>query len=146
MAGRRKLNHPSPKSRKPTQNRLRRGDLAPRSRATKTSPNFTKTENGSRTYVHPLQVERIKLRYVQGKSLRQIAAEEGRARQTITKIVRSPEMQEHLQELRGKLCGILDDLADTVYTECVNKKAQTGDAKLAYRLLLHFGVFPNNPF
>jgi Helix-turn-helix domain len=116
-----------------------------RSRATKSSPNFTKTENGNRTYLPPLQVERIKLRYVEGESLRQIAAQEGRARQTITKIVRSPEMQEHMQKLRGKLCGFLDDLVDTVYTECVNKKAQTGDARLAYQLLKHFGVIPSHP-
>jgi Helix-turn-helix domain len=115
-----------------------------RSRATKSSPNFTKTENGSRTYLPPLQVERIKLRYVEGKSLRQIAAEEGRARQTITKIVRSPEMQEHLQQLRGKLYGFLDELVDTVYAECVNKRAQTGNAELAYSLLVHFGVIPGH--
>jgi transposase len=88
-------------------------------------------------------VERIKLRYIEGNSLRQIAAEEGRARQTITKIVRSPEMQENIQNIRGKLYGFLDDLADTVYTECVNTKAQTGNAGLAYELLKHFGVIPS---
>lgn len=103
-------------------------------------PTFTK--NGHGTYVPPSQVERIKLKFVQGKSLRRIAREEGRARQTVTKIIRSADMQQHIDRARGMLYGILSDAADTVYCQIVDVESQTGDPRLAFQLLERVGVIP----
>jgi DNA-binding MarR family transcriptional regulator len=51
-----------------------------------------------RTIVPPPQSTRIMQRYAGGENIRQIAREEQRDRATVTKIVRSEEMQDFVQK------------------------------------------------
>jgi|HubBroStandDraft_6_1064221.scaffolds.fasta_scaffold85863_2 hypothetical protein len=45
-------------------------------------------------------------RYAAGQSIREISRKEGRARETITKIVRCDEMQAHVQQMRERFYGL----------------------------------------
>src|ERR1035441_3411023 len=70
------------------------------------APKFTK-ERLSR--IAAPQSERILQRFIVGQSIREISREEGRARQTVTKIVRSDQMQSYVQGMRERFYGLGDD-------------------------------------
>ena len=67
-----------------------------------------------RTIVPPPQSARIMQRYVAGDSIREIAREERRDRATITKIVRSDEMNAVVQNMRERYYGLGFDALDAV--------------------------------
>jgi len=67
-------------------------------------------KRGTRTYTPLEQQERIKQKYIAGKFIRQIAREEGKARETVTKIVRSPDMEAYVEEMRRKNLRLLEDI------------------------------------
>src|SRR5882724_6165650 len=73
-----------------------------------------KSTKAPRTIVPPPQSQRIMQRFVAGQSMRQISREEGRARETITKIVRSDEMQIFVQQMRERFYGLGTDALDAV--------------------------------
>src|SRR5262245_54983840 len=77
------------------------------------------------------QSQRIMHRYTAGQSIREISRKEGRARETVTKIVKSDEMQEFVQQMRERLYGLGIDALDAVRHGLNEKK----DSQLAYRLL-----------
>src|ERR1019366_6741193 len=85
------------------------------------------------------QSERILQRYITGESIREISREEGRARQTVTKIVRSDQMQSYVQAMREHFYGLGDDALAAVQHALQQQK----DAQLAYRLLIDIGVVPS---
>jgi hypothetical protein len=68
-------------------------------RFTATNQNQPSSTKKPRTIVPAPQSARIMQRYVGGQSIRQIAREERRDRATVTKIVRSDEMQGRAVEL-----------------------------------------------
>jgi hypothetical protein len=84
------------------------------------------------------QSERILQRYITGESIREISREEGRARQTVTKIVRSDQMQSYVQAMREHFYGLGGDALAAVQHALQQQK----DAQLAYRLLVDIGVVP----
>ena len=79
------------------------------------------------------------LRFIAGQGIRQISREEGRARQTVTKIVRSEKMQAYVQALRERFYGLGDDALSAVQHALQQRK----DPQLAYRLLMDIGVVPS---
>ena len=78
-------------------------------------------------------------RYVGGQSIRQIAREEKRDRATVTKIVRSDEMQGLVQRMRERFYGLAFDAMDAVE----HSLKQKNDARLAYRMLCDIGIVPS---
>jgi hypothetical protein len=77
-------------------------------------------------------------RYITGESIREISREEGRARPTVTKIVRSDEVQAYVQAMRERFYGLGTDALAAVQHALQQQK----DAQLAYRLLMDIGVVP----
>jgi hypothetical protein len=83
------------------------------------------------------QLEIIKL-YLQGCSLCEIARQTHRARQTVTKICRSDEIQAKIQEVRGKLLGSSDKWVESI-TYAVHSEL---DGRVALQLAERFGAIP----
>lgn len=80
-------------------------------------------------------------RYVAGESIRQIAREERRDRATVTKIVRSEEMNSFVHQMRERLYGLgWDALAAVEYELRVRK-----NGRLGYQLLADIGIVPSVP-
>ncbi len=92
-----------------------------------------------RTIVPPPQSARIMQRYAGGESIRQIARKERRDRATITKIVRSDEMQVFVQRMRERFYGLAFDAMNAVE----HSLQQQNDPRLAYRLLCDIGIVPS---
>src|SRR5215469_6154190 len=92
-----------------------------------------------RTIVPPPQSARIMQRYIDGKSIRQIAREEQRDRATVTKIVRSDEMQSFVQKMRERFYGLAFDAMNAVE----HSLQQQNDARLGYRILSDIGIVPS---
>lgn len=91
-----------------------------------------------RTIVPPPQSQRIMQRYADGQSIREISRREGRARETVTRIVRSDEMQTFVNEMRERFYGLGCDAMDAIRHTLRQKK----DGQLGYRLLTDIGVIP----
>ena len=92
-----------------------------------------------RTIVPAPQSARMIQRYVGGQSIRQIAREERRDRATVTKIVRSDEMQVFVQKMRERFYGLAFDAMNTVE----HSLRQQNDARLGYRILSDIGIVPS---
>jgi hypothetical protein len=78
-------------------------------------------------------------RYASGESIRQIAREERRDRATITKIVRSDQMQVLVQTMRERFRRLTFDAMDAVEHSLKHKH----DARLGYRILADNGIVPS---
>jgi Homeodomain-like domain len=74
-----------------------------------------------------------------GKSLREIAREQGRDRRTVTKIVNQPEMRNILERVKSRLIQLADNAAASVEFAVDNEI----DGKVALRILEGFGVLPS---
>jgi hypothetical protein len=98
-----------------------------------------KSSRNPRTIVPPPQSARIMQRYIAGDSVRQIAREEQRDRATVTKIVRSDEMNAFVQKMREEYYGLAFEAMDAVrHTLKVQK-----DGRLGHQLLEDIGVIPS---
>jgi hypothetical protein len=88
----------------------------------------------------PMQAQIIAL-FVKGHSLSEISRQTHRARQTVTKVVRAPDIQAMIQEQREKLVAEADSwresLAFVVQTEL--------HGEMAFRLAQAFGIVPVIP-
>jgi hypothetical protein len=93
----------------------------------------------TRTIVPPPQSARIMQRYIGGDSIRQIAREERRDRATVTKIVRSEEMQSFVQEMRQRYYGLGFDALDAIQHTLQVRK----DGGLGRQVLSDIGVIPS---
>jgi hypothetical protein len=92
-----------------------------------------------RTIVPPPQSARIMQRYVGGDSIREIARAEKRDRATVTKIVRSDEMNAVVQEMRERYYALGFDALDAVqHTLRVRR-----DGGLGRQVLTDIGVIPS---
>jgi hypothetical protein len=78
-------------------------------------------------------------RYVAGESIREIAREERRDRATVTKIVRSEEMNAFVHQMRERLYGLGCDALAAVEHEL---RVRT-NGRLGYQLLTGIGVVPS---
>jgi predicted transcriptional regulator len=84
------------------------------------------------------RILRVQQRHLVGQSNREIARAERCGRSTVSKIVKSPKIQEHLQRVRERIWGMADCAADVVYEAIVEKR----DVKTSYELLRDIGVLP----
>jgi hypothetical protein len=91
-----------------------------------------------RSVIPPPQSARIMHRYIAGESIRQIAREEKRDRETVTKIVRSEEVADYVRTMRERFYG----LGETALG-AVQRALEQGDARLAYEHLKDIGVVPD---
>jgi hypothetical protein len=97
---------------------------------------FTK-KFGTRGLQVPVpQQLRIIEKYMQGMSLRRIAEEEDRARQTVTKIVRAPEVEGCIEKLREEVIALGDEMVKSVRFAVRHEL----DGRLAYEMLKDIGV------
>src|SRR5580704_10176759 len=92
----------------------------------------------TRTIIPAPQSARIMQRHIAGESIREIARVEGRDRATVTKIVRSDEMQVFVQNLRERFYGLAFDAMNAVERSLQHQQ----DARLGYQLLRDIGVIP----
>jgi len=101
--------------------------------------NQPKSTENPRTIVPLPQSARIMKRYAGGESIRQIAREEQRDRATVTKIVRSEEMNAVVRKLREEYYGLGYDALGAVQHAL---KVQR-DGRLGHQLLANIGVIPS---
>jgi len=102
----------------------------------KMGQSIPKSTNAGRTIVPPPQSQRIRERFVAGQSIRKFRAKNGRRVQTVTKIVRSEQMNAFVQQMREHFYGLGVDALDAVRHSLRKRK----DGKLGYRLLSDIGV------
>src|SRR5580700_5591359 len=112
---------------------------APRHQLRATNQNPPRSTKKPRTIVPPPQSARIMQRYVAGESIRQIAREEQRDRATVTKIVRSDEMNGVVQKMREQYYGLGFDAPDAMQHALQIQK----DGRLGHQLLADIGVVPS---
>ncbi len=118
---------------------LRENQRANRQQLTTGGQNQPSSTKKPRTIVPPPQSARIMQRYISGDSIRKIAREERRDRATITKIVRSDEMNAVVQKMRERYYGLGFDALDAVqHTLRVRK-----DGGLGRQVLTGIGVIPS---
>jgi hypothetical protein len=110
-----------------------------RQQSTAVGQNQPNSANKPRTIVSPPQSARIMQRYIGGDSIRQIAREEKRDRATITKIVRSEEMQTFVQEMRERYYGLGFDALNAIQHTLQVRK----DGGLGRQVLTDIGVIPS---
>jgi hypothetical protein len=84
------------------------------------------------------QADRIKQKFVQGYSIRKISREEGRARQTIVRIVRSEDVQNFVKQMQEELWGLIPAAIGALRHELQTNK----NSQLAYQIIRDIGVFP----
>jgi hypothetical protein len=110
-----------------------------RQRFTTINQNQPSSAKKPRTIVPAPQSARMIQRYVDGQSIRQIAREERRDRATVTKIVRSEEVQVFVQKMRERFYGLAFDAMSAVE----HSLQQQNDARLGYRILSDIGIVPS---
>lgn len=101
--------------------------------------NLHKPAKRMQNRVPPPQRERILQKYVAGKSISDISKEENRNRETVSKIVRGPEMQEYLRTMRERWFGLGPDAISAVEHALTEQK----DGRLGFQLLSSIGVIPS---
>ena len=84
------------------------------------------------------QSQRVLQRFVSGESIRSIARAERRDRATITRVVRSDQMQEYVQNMKERFVGLGSAAMDALEHALIVEK----DSRLAYQLLHDIGVIP----
>lgn len=77
-----------------------------------------------------------------GMSIRKIAREENKARETVTKIVRAPDMVEVVQRMREKLFALGDECIKAI--NWALKYSEDG-GWLAFELAERWGAIPPKP-
>jgi hypothetical protein len=89
--------------------------------------------------VPPAQQERILHRHLMAESMRRISREEHRDFRTIAKVIRinPARLKEHLEQSRAQFYVLTTLALDTI-----QQAMETGDAEMAYRLLIDAGVVP----
>jgi transposase len=91
-----------------------------------------------RPHLSSAKIVRIERRYLEGESNREIARAERCGRNTVARVVKAPELREHLERVRERIWGMADHAADVVLEAIVQKR----DARISYELLRDVGVLP----
>jgi hypothetical protein len=100
--------------------------------------NQHKPAKRTRNRIPPPQRMRVLQKYAAGKSIVEIGREEGRNRESITKIGRSDEMREHVHRMREVFYG----LADSALVAMRHALEVEKDGQLAYKILADIGAVP----
>jgi len=120
-------------------NRVFQTNVLPRS-----SEKASKTRNiGLRTYTPPLQQQRIKQKYMDGMSIRQIAREENKARETVTKIVRAPDMDKIVEIMRQQMIPVMFEIGPALVRAL---KYSPDGGWLAFELAERWGAIRPKPY
>lgn len=109
-------------------------------RATKPHDNYRKGRLkvvGDRTVPSP-QRERMKAKYVQGKSISQISREELREWHTVASIVKSEDMKNHVRGLREKWMAKMDD----ILLNAIQGALDRWNPELAFKMAVAAGIIP----
>jgi hypothetical protein len=132
-----------PRSRKSDVSRkpkfLQRTGAANRESTLEAGINQHKPAKQTRNRVPPPQRERILQKFVSGKSIVEISSEENRNRETISKIVRGPEMEEFVRTMRERFYGLGLDAISAVR----HSLREQNDGRLGFQLLASIGVIPS---
>jgi hypothetical protein len=104
-------------------------------RTSQTQPEPTKKP---RTSVPPPQSARIARRFISGESIRKIAREENRDRETVKRIVQARDIQEYVVLLRAKFFEVGADAVDAVQHQLRDGK----DGRLGLEVLRDVGAVP----
>ena len=122
--------------------RLLTKDGCPKNRANQAFPAAAKSSevprrrrNGNRIGIN--QRMRILQKYVAGKTKADIAKEEGIHRESVRRIVRSPDLTAYVEEKREMWRGLCDPAI-----EVLRQKLKEGDKEVALRVLESNGVIP----
>ena len=105
-------------------------------KAPKTSQTQPDPAKNPRTNVPSPQSARIIKRFISGQSIRKIAREEKRDRETVKRLVQSDEVREYVLKLRAEFYGLGADAVDAVQHQLQEKK----DGRLGLEILKHIGV------
>ncbi len=105
-------------------------------KAPKTSQTQPEPAKKPRTNVPPPQVARVIKRFISGQSIRKIAREEKRDRETVKRLVQSDEVREYVLKLRAEFYGLGADAVDAVQHQLQEKK----DGRLGLEILKRIGV------
>jgi hypothetical protein len=66
------------------------------------------------TYLSPIEQQKIIEAYVKGKSIRAIASELDRDRETVARIVKAPEVQAAIERGKEEVFGLIPDIVDSL--------------------------------
>ena len=89
------------------------------SSTTKTSQSQPKKP---RTTIPPPQAARIAARFIRGESMRKIAREEQRDRETVRRVVRSEDVQRYVKLLQLQFFALADPSLDAILHQLVTGK------------------------
>ena len=106
------------------------------SSTTKTSQNQPKKP---RTSVPPPQAARIANRFISGESIRKIAREEKRDRETVRRVLKTEDVQLFLEQLRLKYIALGSAAVDAVQ----HRLSVSKDSRLGMEILANIGVVPS---
>ena len=98
-----------------------------------------KSTKANHSHVPRPQQGRIVSKFIEGKGIRQISREEGRSRETVTKIIRSEDVQSYIAELRESYLA----LGREVLAALTRALRTSRDGKLAHQVLVDIGVAEN---
>jgi hypothetical protein len=96
-----------------------------------------------KTRVPPGQQAAIQASYLLGKSIRQIAREQKRDPATVSKIVKSPDMDRIVLDMREKFFG---ELLPTALQSVQFALDEETDGRLGYQVMMDSGVVPNQKY
>ena len=94
-----------------------------------------------RTNIPAPQSMRVVARFVSGESVRAIARAEKRDRATIAKIVKGPEVLQHVAAMRAQFFGAVE-IAMQVFLEELRNPNNRARGQLAYQVLKDAAVIP----
>ncbi len=101
-------------------------------------PGNKRSRKGANSVPFP-QRERIKQKFISGKNISQIAREEGRHWDTVSRIVKEEDVAEHVRHLRERFYGALEDMVAVIIRHAMTAK---DGGWLAYEMLKDGGVIP----
>ena len=104
-------------------------------RTSQTQPNPAKKP---RTSVPPPQSARIAQRFISGQSIRKIAREEHRDRETVKRVVQARDIKEYVSLLRADFFAVGADAVDAVQHQLRDGK----DGRLGLEVLRDVGAVP----
>jgi len=128
-----------PRPRKSDGSLLKRIQKTDSDSTSRTSANQHKPAKRTRNRVPPPQRERILQKYTNGKNIIDISKEEQRNRETVSKIVHGPEMQEYVRAMRERFYALGPAAISAVEYALTKQK----DGRLGFQLLVNIGVIPS---
>jgi len=114
--------------------------MARKQKLPKTSQTQPDPTKNPRTSVPPPQSARIAKRYISGQSIRKIAREEHRDRETVKRVVQARDVQEYIVLLRAQFFELGADAVDAVRHQLTEGK----DGQMGLEILRKVGAVPTD--